>query len=199
VACRGRQATRTQIAHALWPDSTSDRAHANLRTALYRLSRRAPEAVHVTATHIQLTVGMQIDLERSTRLASRILGGDGGDRALLDEAMQVNLHDDLLPDWDEEWLTDHQYRYRQLRIAGLETLSAQLASAGHYGAAVQAALAAVQADTLRDSAHESLIRACLAQGNRHEAYTHYTSYRRMLREELGLDPSPALGRLLTSA
>ena len=64
---------------------------------------------------------------------------------------------------------------------------------------MQAALAAVQADTLRDSAHESLIRACLAQGNRHEAYTHYTTYRRVLREELGLDPSPALGRLLTSA
>src|SRR5262249_25790360 len=37
LACRGRQATRAQIAHALWPDTTTtDRAHANLRTALYR-------------------------------------------------------------------------------------------------------------------------------------------------------------------
>lgn len=200
VACRGRQATRSQIAHALWPDTTSERAHANLRTALYRLCRRAPSAVHVTASYIQLTVGMRIDFEQSTRLATRILGSDGGDdRALLTDALEANLHDDLLPDWDDEWLADHQYRYRQLRITALETLSTHLASAGHHGAAVQAALAAVQADTLRDSAHETLIRACLAQGNRHEAYTHYTNYRRVLRDELGLEPPPALGRLLTSA
>jgi DNA-binding SARP family transcriptional activator len=200
VACRGRQATRSQIAHALWPDSTNERAHANLRTALYRLYRRAPGAIHVTSSYIQLTVGMRIDFEQSSRLATRILGSDGSnDRALLNDALEANLHDDLLPDWDDEWLADHQYRYRQLRITALETLSTHLAAAGHHGAAVQAALAAVQADTLRDSAHGTLIRACLAQGNRHEAYTHYTAYRRVLRDELGLEPPADLGRLLTSA
>jgi DNA-binding SARP family transcriptional activator len=200
VACRGRQATRSQVAHALWPDTTSERAHANLRTALYRLYRRAPAAVHITSSHIQLTVGMGIDLEQSSRLANRILGSvNGSDRALLNDALQVNLREDLLPDWDDEWLADHQYRYRQLRITALEALSGQLGSAGRHGAAVQAALAAVQADTLRDSAHETLIRACLAQGNRHEAYTHYTTYRRVLRDELGLEPPAAIGRLLTSA
>lgn len=200
IACRGRQATRSQIAHALWPDTTSERAHANLRTALYRLYRRAPATIHATSTYLQLSVGMQIDLERTTRLANRILAGDvTADEALVADAVTDNLYGDLLPDWDEEWLADHQYRYRLLRLTALETLSGQLAAAGHHGAAVQAALAAVQADSLRDSAHETLIRACLAQGNRHEAYTHYTTYRRILRDELGLDPPAALGRLLTSA
>jgi DNA-binding SARP family transcriptional activator len=200
IACRGRQATRSQIAHVLWPDTTSERAHANLRTALYRLVRRAPGAVHVTASHVQLNIGMRIDLEQTTRLANRILGSEvATDRTLLNDALQANLHDDLLPDWDDEWLSDHQYRYRQLRIAALETLSADLAAAGHHGAAVQTALAAVQADSLRDSAHETLIRAHLAQGNRHEAQTHYFTYRRILRDELGLDPPAAIGQLLTSA
>jgi DNA-binding SARP family transcriptional activator len=227
VACRGRQATRSQIAHTLWPDTTSGRAHANLRTTLYRLYRRAPGAIHATSTYLQLPVGMQIDLEQTTRLANRVLGGTHGahtgshtgshtgahagahfgahasdpasDQALLVDALHANLYDDLLPDWDDEWLGDTQYRYRQLRLAALEQLSARLASAGHYGGAVQAALAAVQADPLRDSAHEILIRACLAQGNRHEALVHYTKYRRILRDELGLDPPAAIGKLLTSA
>jgi DNA-binding SARP family transcriptional activator len=201
VAARGRQATRSQIAHALWPDTTSDRAHANLRTALYRLGRRAPGAVHATASYLQLSAGMQIDLEVTTRLAGRILAGEFGDAAegRLADVLHANLYEDLLPDWDDEWLTDHQYRHRQLRLTALEKLSVDLAAAGQHGAAVQAALAAVQADSLRDSAHESLIRACLAQGNRHEAYTHFTAYRRMLRDELGLDPPADLGRLLTSA
>ncbi|HEY0641667.1 MAG TPA: BTAD domain-containing putative transcriptional regulator [Pseudonocardiaceae bacterium] len=200
VACRGRQATRKQIAQALWPDATSARAHANLRTALYRLVRSCPEAVHVTSSYLQLTVGMRIDLEQTTRLATHILSTDiVSDQAVLSDALRANFYEDLLPEWDDEWLGDHQYRYRQLRLTTLETLSSRLAAAGNHGAAVQTALAAVQADSLRDSAHETLIRACLAQGNRNEALTHYLTYSRILREELGLDPPANLGLLLTSA
>ena len=195
VACRGRQATRSQIAHALWPDVTSERALANLRTALYRLFRRGPGALHASNSYLQLSVGMQIDIEQTTKLANRILGSDViNDDALLDDVLTANLYDDLLPEWDDEWLADYQYRYRQLRLTALESLSGHLASIGHYGAAVQAALTAVQADQLRDSAHEALIRAYVAQGNRHEAYAHYMSYRRILRDELGLEPPPAARR-----
>ncbi len=197
LACRGRQATRSQIAHTLWPDTTSARSHANLRTALYRLQRACPLAVHATAAYLQIPVGTRIDLEQTTRLATGVLGADPTvDSGLLHEAFQANLHDDLLPDWDDEWLGDHQYRYRQLRLTALEALSHQLAAAGHHGAAVQSALTAVHADSLRDSAHETVIRAYLAQGNRHQAYHHYTAYRRILRDELGLEPPTTLSQLL---
>jgi len=200
LACRGRPASRSQVAHALWPDTTSERAHANLRNVLYRQYRRGPGTLNTTASYLQLCVHMQIDLEQSTQLARQILGNDGDDdRGLLTGALSANLYDDLLPDWDDEWLGDYQYRYRQLRLTALETLSSRLTAAGHHGAAVQAALTAVHADRLRDSAHEALIRACLAQGNWHEALTHYTTYRRILRDELGLEPPAAIGRLLSSA
>lgn len=203
LACRGRQATRRQIAHTLWPDATSARAHANLRTALYRLCRCAPGAIHAAASYLQLPVGSRIDLEQSTRLAKTVLGSATPDATpdqdVLGAALHANLYDDLLPDWDDEWLSDHQYQYRLLRINALEALSQQLAESGQHGAAVQTALAAVQADGLRDSAYETLIRACLAQGNRHEAYQHYSRYRRILRDELGLDPPASIGRLLASA
>ncbi len=199
LACRGRQVTRRQIANALWPDVTSARARTNLRTALYRLRQRVP-AIHVTSSHLLLPLGAQVDLEQSIRLAQRILSSDqAADPQVLSEALRSNLYDDLLPDWDDEWLTDYQYRYRQLRLTALEALSHQLVTGGRQGAAVQTALAAVQADPLRDSAYETLIRACLAQGNRHEAFIHYTTYCRVLREELGLDPPASIGRLLSSA
>lgn len=203
LACRGRQATRRQIAYTLWPDVTSARAHANLRTALYRLGRSAPGVVFVTTSYLQLPVGAKVDLEQSSRLAKSLLSvGDTvepADSDLLSDALQVNLYDDLLPDWDDEWLADHQSRYRQLRLTALEALSYQLAAVGRHGAAMQTALAAVQADSLRDSAYETLIRTCLAQGNRHEALVHYSTYRRVLREELGLEPPASIGQLLSNA
>lgn len=201
LAWRGRQVPRSQIAHALWPGNTGARAHANLRTAFYRLQRTCPGLVLATKTHLQLHTCVRVDCERTTQLATKLLGSGrdpGCDTALLEDALQANLYDDLLPDWDDEWLADHQYTYHQLRLDALETLSCGLAAVGRHGAAVQTALAAVQADRLRESAHEALIRAWIAQGNRNEAITHYRTYRRILQVELGLDPPVALGRMLWS-
>jgi DNA-binding SARP family transcriptional activator len=57
----------------------------------------------------------------------------------------------------------------------------------------------VQADSLRDSAHQTLIRACLAQGNRYEALTHFETYQRIVRDELGIEPAETMGQFLCSA
>lgn len=200
LACCGRQAPRSQIAHALWPHTTDARSQANLRTVVYRLRRTHPCLVLATKTHLQLQTGIQVDIERTTQLAGRLLSSAADcEAALLEDSLRANLYDDLLPDWDDEWLSDHQYTYRKLRLDALEKLSCQLTTAGRYGAAVQLALAAVQADSLRESAHETLIRAWIAQGNRNEAITHYKMYRRILQDELGLDPAVTLGQLLWSA
>jgi DNA-binding SARP family transcriptional activator len=200
VACQHDPAIRSRIAHVLWPDTTSTRAHANLRTAVYRLDRGCPGMIEATNSYLRLAAGIRVDLDRTTNLAKQVLGTTGLlNPALVREALRANLADDLLPDWDDEWLTDYQRSYRQLRLTTLEALSRRLAAAGHHGAAVQAALAAVQADSLRDSAYETLIRACLAQGNRHEALSYFAEYKRVIRDELGLEPAPTIGRLLRSA
>jgi DNA-binding SARP family transcriptional activator len=202
LACRGRQATRSQIAYVLWPDSTNQRALANLRTALHRISRKDPPVLRVTSRHVELAPDVAVDLEHATELAARLLSSTGletEDDAFVEDVLAANLYADLLPDWDEEWLPEHQTRYRQLRLTALEALSGQLAAIGHHGGSVQAAMAAVQADPLRDSAHESLIRAHLAQGNPRMALAHYRTYRGMLRQELGIDPPASIDRLLPSA
>jgi DNA-binding SARP family transcriptional activator len=201
LACRGRQATRQQVANALWPDSTSQRALANLRTALHRVSRRDPPVLRAASGHVELDPGLRVDVEEATELAGRILGSaglDSEDDAFVEEVLSANLYDDLLPDWDEHWLPEHQSRYHQLRLTALETLSGHLAGIGHHGGSVQAAMAAVHGDPLRDSAHESLIRAHLAQGNTRKALAHYTTYRKTLRRELGIDPPESFDQLLAS-
>ncbi|CAM3914598.1 BTAD domain-containing putative transcriptional regulator [Kibdelosporangium persicum] len=197
VACRPGPAVRSQVAHVLWPDTTSVRAHANLRTAVYRLERSCPGMLEATSSYLRLAPGITVDLDQTRELATRILATAGPlDPELVKDALEANLYDDLLPEWDEDWLCEHQSRYRQLRLSCLETLSQRLAESGHHGAAVHAALAAVHADSLRDSAHETLIRACLTQGNRHEAQTYFASYQRIFRTELGVEPAATIGQLL---
>jgi DNA-binding SARP family transcriptional activator len=57
-------------------------------------------------------------------------------------------------------------------------------------------VAAVAAEPLRESAHSALIRLHLAEGNRSEALRQYCRYRRLLRAELGVEPTAALDQLL---
>jgi hypothetical protein len=161
LACGHRQLTRDRIARALWPAAAGDLAQANLRTATHELGRLCPVVVHGTPDHLQLAVGIRVDLDQNVRLAHRVLDGAAvTDDELLAEALAANLYEDLLPEWDDEWLHDHQYRYRKLRLTTLDVLSHSLAAAGHPGAAVQAALAALHGDGRRGGAPEHLVRAC---------------------------------------
>ncbi|MEV7548300.1 bacterial transcriptional activator domain-containing protein [Amycolatopsis sp. NPDC089917] len=75
-------------------------------------------------------------------------------------------------------------------------MAKRLTTAGRYGEAVAAGLAAVRAEPLRESAHQALIDAHLAAGNRAAAQHQYLQCRRTLLEELGLEPSEALRHLL---
>jgi DNA-binding SARP family transcriptional activator len=74
-----------------------------------------------------------------------------------------------------------------------------LSSAGRHGEAVEAGLAVVSAEPLRESAHRALISAHLAEGNRGEAIRQFERYADLIRAELGLRPSAEIASLLSEA
>jgi DNA-binding SARP family transcriptional activator len=90
-------------------------------------------------------------------------------------------------------------RFRQLRLNALESLCAVLIANGRAREAVVAGLAAVAGEPLRESAHDVLIQAHLAAGNVGEARRQFRVYRQLLREQLGVSPSPRLHVLLVEA
>ena len=85
--------------------------------------------------------------------------------------------------------------WRQLRLHALEALSIRLSSAACHAEAIQAALAAIASDPLRESARSVLIRAYLAEGNRSEAQREFRRYRELLLGSLGVEPTPRLHAL----
>jgi DNA-binding SARP family transcriptional activator len=99
---------------------------------------------------------------------------------------------DLLPDWYEEWVVVERERYRQLRLHALENLCLELVARRRFGQAVQAGLAAVVGEPLRESATLVLIRVYLAEGNAGEAIRQYDSFTRLLWSELRVSPSSAM-------
>lgn len=74
----------------------------------------------------------------------------------------------------------------------------RLTALGRYGQAVDAGLAAVQGEPLRESAHRALIAVHLAEGNHAEALRQYRWFRQLLADELGLRPSARIVGLMGS-
>jgi DNA-binding SARP family transcriptional activator len=193
LALHDRPLLRPFVAGCLWTDASESRAAASLRSALWRLG--APGLVQATATHLRLADGVTIDLELAGTAARRVLDEeiplDPADVRVLVES------GDLLPDWYDDWVLLERERFRQVRLHALEVLSIRLAAAGRMGGAIDAATLAVSIEPLRESAHRAVIRLHLDEGNVGEAMRQYETYRTLLKRDLGLEPSPAIARLVS--
>jgi DNA-binding SARP family transcriptional activator len=196
LALKDRATSRTAIAGTLWPDATEEHAHASLRSALSRLNGIKETVIEVTSHELSLVDGVSLDIRDARLLAHRLLK-PGMDLAadLGDEAIST-LSVDLLPDWYDDWAVVEAEEWRQLRLHALDTLAEGLTFAGRYGDATSAALAAVKAEPLRETAHAVLIRVYLAEGNRAEALSAYEHYRRLLHAQLGVEPTPLIQALV---
>ena len=198
LALRGRPVKRLLVAGTLWPDVTERRAYASLRSALTRLYGVVRDAVEVNPGDLRLASSIGVDLRESQALAHRLL--DAADQPLeasdLSGAAVAALSGELLPDWYDDWVLLEAEDWRQLRLHALEALSGLLTAAGRYGDAAAAALAAVKADPLRESAHAALIQVHLAERNQSEALREFRRYQQLLRAELDIEPTAHLRRLI---
>jgi DNA-binding SARP family transcriptional activator len=198
LAVCGPRLSRETLAGRLWPETSQGRAQANLRNALWRLRGVGAAVVVAGRDEVALRDDVAIDLVQGELCARAVIDDADDGRAALGAPLGLLRHD-LLPDWDEDWIVAERERMRQLRMHALEALSRACAGQGRFARAVEAGLAAVTADPLRDSANAALIEAHLAQGNRSDAVRHLAGYRTLLADELGLAPSSRIETLVACA
>lgn len=207
LALHDRPLLRTFVAASLWLDSDEQRATANLRSALWRLSAHADRFVVSDRTSVALDDSVGVDVRLLSSVAYRLVTGDRSPNAENKPRLAQNdgiealrlLSNDLLPDWYDDWLVLERERLRQLRLNALDRLSAALLAAGCPPLAMDAAYLSIEAEPLRESAHRALITALLAAGNRFEALREYGRFRDLLADALRLEPSADLQRLVEDA
>lgn len=195
LALRGQPLLRTFVGGSLWGEATDRRAGGSLRSALTRLRHPRYSLVALTSDHIELSPTVTVDVREGEALARRVL--DPAQE--LDELAAMNeevLSVDLLPDWTEDWVLMERESYHQLRLRALESLCWRLTEKGRFGQAVQAGLAAVSGEPLRESARLALIEAHLAEHNVAAALREYETFRELLHSELGRDPSEDMRALI---
>jgi DNA-binding SARP family transcriptional activator len=194
LAVQERPVLRAYVAGCLWVDKSDDDAKANLRAALSGLRQPGIALVESSANHLRLNPAVSVDLREAIDGARKLLDPHG--EVVDGDAEEFLLSGDILPEWDEDWVSIERERLRQLRLHALDTLCGRLTAKGRLAEAIDVGLAAVAAEPLRESAHRVLIRAHLSEGNRAEAVRQYEAYRDLLWSGLGVSPSPQLRALM---
>ncbi|MCO1582055.1 NACHT domain-containing protein [Crossiella sp. SN42] len=172
-------------------------AEANLKTYICRLRRLLPSAIESRPGAYRLLVAPgELDADRVADLAAaaRTALAEGAPHraiALYTEALSAwrgRPFEDL-PGAEFQSAAD---RLEEIRRDLRESLAEAQLAAGEARAAISGLRALTADEPLREAAWTQLVRALHAAGRRAEALATYHQARRVLAEELGVDPGPAL-------
>jgi DNA-binding SARP family transcriptional activator len=194
LAVHERPVLRGFAAEVLWPHESEPQSEVNLRETLWRLQAVRCELVEGAQKHLRAAPSLWIDVRESLAHVPEL-----PETEHVPELMKLlgwMQPDELLPGWREEWVSVAREKLKQARVEVLERLSRRLTGAGRVDEGVQAGLAAVAADPLRESAQRVVIQAYLSAGDVAQAIHQYKEYRQRLRDELGQDPSPEIEELI---
>ncbi|MFJ9927229.1 MULTISPECIES: AfsR/SARP family transcriptional regulator [Streptomyces] len=198
----GRTATAAELIDALWGPEPPSQALAAVRTYASRLRKVLGSGVLVTESGGYAVRGLgegALDLVRAQDLGAEAEKARGtGDlaraRALLNEALDL---------WDGEPLAGvpgpyaetQRVRLEEWRLGLLESRLDMDLEQGCHAEAVSELTALTAAHPLRERLRELLMLALYRSGRQAEALAVYADTRRLLAEELGVDPRPGLREL----
>lgn len=182
LGLHGTYVSRSSLAANLWPEADTRRGLGNLRSSVWRLPRAARSALRTRGGELAISEEVECDVHRIEQEASR-----RSPQLLPPEPSGICA--ELLPGWYDDWILIERERLAMYRAELFERLSRQCHDEGRPTEAALYALASISVEPLRESAHQALLLAHVAQGNEAELLSHYATLTTLLREALGVVPS----------
>jgi predicted ATPase/DNA-binding SARP family transcriptional activator len=190
------------VVDALWGEEPTVAARNAVQTYVARLRRTLAPAGEVIRTR---PPGYVLEVAKGVRDSDRFVAALARARtlALADPVGALRELDAGLALWRgpawaefaERFARGEALRLEELRRSAREERARLLLARGRTGEAVAELEAVLAAEPLRESALTGLLRALHAAGRSADALAAYARHRDLLREELGLDPSPEARRL----
>lgn len=204
---RHRSLSSGQVAEILWPDRVPrawesalkalvSKLRQVLKTALPELSALGPDLVcsRFGCYQLRLPRGAWIDVEAARQALDEAEGWMRAERPR-DAWGPANVclaitKRELLPGESGEWIEARRRELLALRLRALEGYVDVCLRFGQNTLAAQVAREAIDLEPFRESSFQRLMKAEAALGNRAEAVRAFHRCRDLLREELGVEPSP---------
>jgi DNA-binding SARP family transcriptional activator len=195
--------TRDQLADTLWPQGLPNTWASALRSVVSRVraflaptlpAGGDPLVAQGGRYELRLPADVTVDVERAegeiAEASEALAAGRFADARRLASSAAACLQAPFLPEQEGEWVAGVREHLAELLATGLETASLASSGLGDHGDALLLANEAIRRAPLRESAHRCRMTAHVTAGNRAEALRSYQELRRMLAEEVGVDPAP---------
>ena len=203
VMQRRRDVPRAELAQAIWNEDLPqawDGGLSALLSRLRRLFRTAPLDLTIETLSGTVSLGAPGDTWVDLDVARNAL--DDAEGALRSGNFRdawsngVVAHSiterGFLTGEELPWVVEERTRLQEDHVRVLECLAEVSLALDEPATAVRYARRLTEIEPFRESAYEREMRAQLKLGNRAEALRVYDRLRRLLADELGADPSPAL-------
>jgi adenylate cyclase len=194
LAVTGRVHTRPALAALLWGDLSESAARANLRKALHELRKDMSPYLLIERDLVALAEDADVwvdvvELEALLR-ASPALDADATLRAtaLYRGDFLEGFYVRNAPDFEDWWLSERG-RLRDLMLMGLRALADHQAREGQLDEAIAATRRLLELEPWREAAHRRLMTWLALSGQRSAALAQYEICRRILTDELAVEPA----------
>jgi DNA-binding SARP family transcriptional activator len=202
LAVEGQPVPRERLVDLFWEDKTEAQGRNNLNWVLHRLSKFLPGCLQADRHTVQFLQESAectywLDLDTFEELEAH------GDPASLVAAVELYRGEFLerltlkgCPEF-ELWLVREQERWRRQAGGVLNQLVAHYSRQGEVEQGLRFARRLLGLEPWREEAHRGVMRLLALDGQRTAALVQYETCRRILAEELGVEPSEATELLYT--
>ncbi len=191
--------SRDTLTALLWPEADAHHARSSLRNALYQLQRRLPEgALQVDRNTVALAPRYRwdVDVHRLETLLAQPITLEGV------RAMVALYRGDFLQGFHvpeaaafSHWQTSIAQHLRTQLMDALDQGLRQALEQGRWPLAEELLAFAVLHEPWREDFHFALMQVLMWQGRYAAALKHYRRCCALLRQELEVEPTPALQHL----
>ena len=207
LACNPIAHSRQVLANLFWGDYQEDRALNNLSVLISNIKKQIGDNLVISRHNIGINpksnywidvqefshktkdvahladfvnipnaVPNSVDLEQLSE-ANDLYKGKFLDKFLLPHAADF-----------ETWISIEQERYQALAISALKQLLQNHHEKANYAEGIKLAHKTLELDPLNENANHQLIYMLALQGQRNKALAAFESFRKLLLEEIGLEP-----------
>lgn len=197
LAVTGRPHSRETLAGLFWGDKPEEKAKANLRKALSNLRRLVGDTITVTGQSVAFNNNKPHRLD-VTAFESVWLNNDANSPNPETLRQIIELYQgDFLAGFAveeaapfEEWVLAQRERLRRMAVQIFYQLTAAYAARGEYAAGIDVVTRLLALEPWHEEAHRQLMTLLARHGQREAALAQYEYCRRILAEELGVEPLP---------
>ncbi len=200
AATRGQLHSREHLIERFWPEEGTNRARANLSSAIWRLQRtlRGGAAPSLSVDSLgdigfERNAPIWVDSEFFERALSTAFASPRGalaKTALGNVVKGLELYrGEYMPGWYDDWVLTQRERLHELRFRAKLRLLEHYEAIDEFDDAIDCAHELLRMDALRETVHRRLMRIYAKNGEPAKLVTQYRMLERMLKSELGVRPS----------